>query len=39
MVGKIGRQLRKISNGALVIPRIYALDPASKINFGYSLKN
>lgn len=28
MVGKIGRHLKKKSNGTLVIPRIYALDPA-----------
>lgn len=28
MVGKIGRHLKKISEGKLVIPRIYALDPA-----------
>ena len=27
MVGKIGRQLKKISSGRLVIPRIFALDP------------
>lgn len=30
MIGKIGRQLKIISNGTLVIPRIYALDPAGE---------
>lgn len=30
MVGKVGRQLQKITSGRLVIPRIYALDPAGK---------
>jgi Lipase len=28
MVGKVGRHLKKISEGKLVLPRIYALDPA-----------
>lgn len=28
MVGKIGRTLKALSSGKLVIPRIYALDPA-----------
>lgn len=31
MVGKIGRQIKNLSNGTLVIPRIYALDPAGKL--------
>lgn len=30
MVGKISRHLRKISNGTMIIPRIYALDPAGE---------
>lgn len=28
MVGKIGRHLQKITNGKMILPRIYALDPA-----------
>lgn len=32
MVGKIGRQIKKLSNGALVVPRIYALDPAGTLS-------
>lgn len=31
MVGKIGRQIKNLSNGTLLIPRIYALDPAGKL--------
>lgn len=31
MAGKIGRELKKISNGMLVVPQIYALDPAGKL--------
>lgn len=30
MVGKIGRHLKYLSNGKVVVPRIYALDPAGK---------
>lgn len=30
MVGKIGRHLKLISNEKVVVPRIYALDPAGK---------
>lgn len=33
MVGKIGRQIKNLSNGTLIIPRIYALDPAGKLQF------
>lgn len=31
MVGKIGRHLKKLSAGRVVMPRIYALDPAGKM--------
>lgn len=34
MAGKIGRELKKLSKGALVVPQIYALDPA-----GMSVKH
>lgn len=30
MVGMIGRYLKRVSNGNVVVPRIYALDPAGK---------
>lgn len=32
MAGKIGRELKKLSNGTLSIPQIYALDPAGMLS-------
>lgn len=31
MVGKIGRHVKKLSDGKVVIPKIFALDPAGKL--------
>lgn len=34
MIGKISRQIKNLSNGTLVIPRIYALDPAGNVGLS-----
>jgi hypothetical protein len=30
MVGKIGRMVKKFTNGKMTIPKIFALDPSGK---------
>lgn len=33
LVGKIGRHVQELTKGKLILPRIYALDPAGKFVF------